>query len=188
MRSHDSHIIQYGADLNGSDRFGETALLTAVHENAHETITQLFNAGVDYTRRTTGGSTILHWAANEADLQTLQLLTRARMKGVDVEAKNVDGNTAAELAANRHGFNEAFQASFEKLVKSVWNVLDDDGDAGSVKTETTGGESWKSFEDAVWYEAEWAAKVDIRDGETSHGGTEIGRAVHGRPSKSSKPG
>ena len=95
-------LIQYGADLNISDRFGETALLTAIHENAHENITQLFNAGVDYTLKTTGGSTILHWAANEGDLQTLRLLTRARMRGVNVEAKNVEGKTAMEVSATRN--------------------------------------------------------------------------------------
>ena len=57
----------------------------------------------------------------------------------------------------------------------------DEDEVGSLKSGTSGGESYKSFEDVVWYEAERAAEADIRDGERSQGGAEIGRAVRGRP-------
>lgn len=167
-------LIQYGADLNISDSFGETAILTAVLENAHETITQLFNAGVDYTLKTNFGCTILHWAANDGDLQTLRLLTSARMRGVDVDARNEDGKTATELADARTEFDEAFNFSFEKLINSVLDEQDEIEEVGSLNSATTGGESWKSFDDVVWYEAECAAEMDVRDGEMCRGGNSGG--------------
>ena len=173
-------LIKYGADLNIGDRFGETPILGAVFENAHETLTQLLNAGADYTLKTIFGNTILHWAANEADVQTLALLARAHMRGVNVDAKNVEGKTATELAATRYGVDEAFKASFDRLVNKMSDGQDEKEEVISSVSGTSGAESWKSFEDSVWHEAEWAAEEDVRDGETSPEATEIGKAIRGR--------
>ncbi|KAL2040275.1 hypothetical protein N7G274_007178 [Stereocaulon virgatum] len=76
-------LTQYGANLSIGDRFGETPVLGAVFENAREALTQLLNTDANDTLKT-----ILHLAANEADLQTLMLLARAHMRGVNVDVKN----------------------------------------------------------------------------------------------------
>ena len=165
-------LIQHGADLNIVDRFGEAPILGAVYENAHESITQLLTAGADYTLKTTFGHTILRWAANEGDQQTLTLLSRAQMRGVDVDAKNADGRTATELAATRCKHDEALRASFERLVNSLLDEQDEDEELGSFVSGSSGEESWKSFEDIIWHEA------DVRDEETIHEGTKIGGAAH----------
>ncbi|MCJ1394668.1 hypothetical protein MMC18_007548 [Xylographa bjoerkii] len=154
-----AELIEADADLNAGDRFDEPPLFSAVYENAHETITKMLRAGADYTICTHFGNTILHFAANESDAQTLSLLTWARMRGVSMEARNNDGLTAAQLAAARTNKPEQFMSLFERLVASIG---DEEPDEVSC---TSGGESWKSFEDAVWYEAEQAADEDVWNGE-----------------------
>lgn len=142
-------LIEHGADLNASDHSGETALFTAVDENAHESIVQLLDAGVDYTLKTRLGSTILHWAANESDLQTLRLLTKARMRGVDVDARNADGQTATDLFVARHGSDQVYITAFEELMTSVRYEEDENDKVESLESDTSGAESWRSFEDCV---------------------------------------
>ncbi|KAK0512762.1 hypothetical protein JMJ35_004779 [Cladonia borealis] len=154
-------LIQHGANLNIGERFGETPLQGAVFENAHETITHLLTAGADYTLKTIFGNTIMHWAANEADQQTLRILSEAQMRGVDVDAKNADGITATELAAIRCEHDEALRSSFERLVNSLSDEQDEDGELSSCVSGTSSEESWKSVEDVVWHEADWAAEADV---------------------------
>ena len=171
-------LIQHGADLNMVERFGQTPLHGAVFENSHEAITQLLAAGADYTLQTTSGNTIMHWAANEADQQTLKILSGAQMRGVDANAKNADGVTATELAATRCEHDEALRASFERLVNSLSDEQDEDEEIRSSVSGTSGGESWRSAEDIVWHEADWATEADVRREETIHEGTDIEEAFH----------
>ena len=154
-------LIQHGANLNIGERFGETPLQGAIFENAHEAITQLLTAGADYTLKTIFGNTIMHWAANEADQQTLKILSEAQMRGLDVDAKNADGITAIELAAIRCEHDEKLRASFERLVNSLSDEQDEDEELGSFASGTSSEESWKSVEDIVWHEAGWAAEADV---------------------------
>lgn len=124
-------LIQLGANLNATDHFAEPPLLSAVYENAHETIILMINAGADYTLKTKFGNTILHFAANESDPETLTLLTRVMMRGVNPTAKNVDGLTASDLAAARDRPPPNFAALFDRLVASV-GLEDDVMEARSV--------------------------------------------------------
>ena len=154
-------LIQHGANLNIGERFGETPLQGAVFENAHEVITQLMTAGADYTLKTIFGNTIMHWAANEADQQTLKILSEAKMRGVDVDAKNADGITAIELAAMRCKHDETLRSSFERLVNSLSDEQDEEEELASFVSGTSSEESWKSVEDVVWHEADWAAETNV---------------------------
>ena len=154
-------LIQMGAEIDNLDRQNETALLSAVYESAHETIPLLIKAGANTQAMTRSGNTILHFAANESDLRTLTLLTRARMHGVDVDAKNYDGLTARDLAVNRIGAPSGFVDAFDRLIASIldsgWNspML-----SASVMSDQ---ESFKSFEDLVWYEAEADAAQEVQE-------------------------
>ena len=159
-----AYLIKNGADLNATDKNGENALFTTVFENAHEAITQLLTAGIEYTTRTRVGlNTILHFAASEADLETVALLKQARLRGIDSLAKNGDGLTASEIAVGRTGAPEGFVEAFERLAVST--VEDDISETRSIDTATSGKESWKSFEESAWDEAERAAEFDVREGD-----------------------
>ena len=83
----------------------------------------------------------MHWAANEADQQTLTLLSEAQMRGVDVNAKNADGITATELAAIRCKHDETLRVSFERLVNSLSDEQDEDEELGSFVSRTSSEES-----------------------------------------------
>ena len=154
-------LVQMGAQVDNRDRQNETALLSAVYESAHETIPILIKAEANTKAMTRSGNTILHFAANESDLRTLTLLTRARMHEVDVDAKNNDGLTARDLAINRIGAPSGFLEAFDRLVASIldagWNSPIQ---SASVMSDQ---ESFKSFEDLVWYEAEVVAADDVQE-------------------------
>ena len=158
-------LIQLGANLNATDNFGEPPLLSAVYENAHETITVLLNAGVDYTLKTKFGNNILHFAANESDFETITLLTRAKMRGVDTTAKNVDGLTASDLAAARDRAPPNFPVLFDRLVASIDDDEADFEARSMMSYNSTEAGSWKSFEDTVWFDAEQGALEDIEEQE-----------------------
>ncbi|KAL8879987.1 MAG: hypothetical protein Q9192_008118 [Flavoplaca navasiana] len=156
-------LIEMGAEVDNLDRQNETALLSAVYESAHQTIPLLIKAGASTKAMTRSQNSILHFASNESDLRTLTLLTRARahMRGIDVDAKNSDGFTARELAANRTGAAPGFVDAFERLIASIL----DDGWTSPVYSASiaSDAESFKSFEEQIWYEVEALAEKDIHE-------------------------
>lgn len=154
-------LIEMGAEIDNLDRQNETALLSAVYESAHETVPFLIKAGASTKAMTRSGNTILHFAANESDLRTLTLLTRAHMRGVDVDAKNTDGLTARHLAANRTGAPPGFLEAFDRLIAST----SEEGWVSPIFSASVASdqESFKSFEEQIWYEVEALAEEDIHE-------------------------
>ena len=156
-----AYLIKNGADLNTVDRDGENALFTTIFENAHEVITQLLTAGIEYTTRTrAGANSILHFAASEADVETIMLLIRARLQGIDTLARNGDGLTASDIAVQRTGALEGFVETFERLVACI---VEDDVETKSIDTTASDEQSRKSFEKTAWSEAERAIEIDVRE-------------------------
>ena len=95
-------LLEKGLDINGRDNDGETALLTAIwnlgrlkpSERNHErVITQLLGLGASVYQSDSCGWTALHWAANYGALKIACQLLEA---GADVNARNDDGETAAD--------------------------------------------------------------------------------------------
>ena len=93
-----------------------------------------------------------------------------------MDTKNADGIAATELAATKCEHDEALRASFERLVNSLSDEQDKDEELGSFMSGTSGEESWKSVEDIVRHEADWAAKADVIDEKKIHELTDIERA------------
>ncbi|KAL9085994.1 MAG: hypothetical protein Q9165_007356 [Trypethelium subeluteriae] len=167
-----AHLIQAGADLNLTSRSDEPPLWSAVYNNSHEAITQLINAGADVTKKTRYSDTLLHFAAGQSDVKTLALLTRARLRGVEIEAKNADGLTAKQLAEARIGAPQGFLQAFEHLLDSVIN------DEHASPTSSDGsGESWKSFSEASWHEAEISNGEDLLDATREAQGQSVGGRI-----------
>ncbi|KAI9660165.1 MAG: hypothetical protein M1821_001517 [Bathelium mastoideum] len=153
-----AHLIQAGADVNLVSKADEPPLWSAIYNDSHEAITQLVNAGADVSRKTKYGDTLLHFAAQQSDLKTLALLMRARLRGIDIDAKNSDGLTAKQLVGARIGAPLGFHNGFQHLLE---NLIDND-DASPTSSHSS-GESWKSFSEASWHEVEASAGEDSLD-------------------------
>lgn len=150
-------LINSSAELNARENFGFTPLLYAIHENKVETATVLLRHGADFNIATKVGNTILHVAANIATTPMLVVLTKARMRGLNLEARDSEGLTMAEIIARRHEeVPEAFSRAFDQLTRSI---VDEDFEASSW-TSISSAESWHSIEDATWYEVEASAVVE----------------------------
>ena len=79
------------------------------------------------------------------------------MRGLDLEARNCEGLTVAELIARREQeVPEAFSRGFDRLIRSI---VDEDFEAGSW-TSATSPQSYHSIEDARWSEVEASAVAD----------------------------
>ncbi|KAL8878933.1 MAG: hypothetical protein Q9198_003356 [Flavoplaca austrocitrina] len=144
-------LISSSADLNARETFGSTPLLSAIGENRVEAAGVLLRYGADYKIVNKIGDNILHIAANIATVPMVVLLTKARMRGLDLEARNFEGLTVAELVERRKAeVPEAFPRAFDRLIHSI---VDEDLEAGSWTSDNS-GESWHSTEDAKWYTVE----------------------------------
>lgn len=138
-------LISSSADLNARENFGSTPLQSAIGENKVEAAGVLLRYGADYKIVNKSGDNILHIAANIATVPMVVLLTKARVRGLDLEARNFEGLTLAELVERRKGeVPEAFPRAFDRLIHSI---VDEDLEAGSWTSDTS-GESWHSTEDA----------------------------------------
>ncbi|KAK4205109.1 hypothetical protein QBC40DRAFT_271721 [Triangularia verruculosa] len=156
-----AYLIKAGADLNEGEEYGEGPLLSAVAENNVETATLLIRAGAALNVKTHAGNTVLHLAANVGTIPMLNILTKARLRDVDLEARNSDGHTPAEKAVLRGKDDapEGFQQAWDRLVRSI---EDDEFEPGSwATTPLSGNESWHSFEEMHWFEAEAVVAEDV---------------------------
>ncbi|KAI4121156.1 MAG: hypothetical protein LQ338_006535, partial [Usnochroma carphineum] len=150
-------LINSSSDLNARDNFGLTPLLCAIGGNKVETAKTLLRHGADYKIATKTGNTILHTAANIATIPMLVVLTKARMRGLDPEARDAEGLTVAELVALRDGeVPKAFSRAFDRLIRSI---VDENFEVGSWTYISSAG-SCHSIEDSSWYEAEVSAVVE----------------------------
>ena len=95
-----SYLLKHGVDVNARSKGGATALSLAVFNNSHRSLPILLqNPALDYTGRYVYGYTLLHQAAHYADIETLELLQRAKLGRLDVEATH--GTFAAQQCAQR---------------------------------------------------------------------------------------
>ncbi|KAJ4228140.1 hypothetical protein NW759_004224 [Fusarium solani] len=96
------------------------------------------------------------------DRQLGPLLFQARVK-LDLDARNCDGHTPAEKVELRDEVPQGFHRAWDRLIQSIVNK---DFDPGSwATTPASGNESWYSFDDMSWYEAEAVVQEDVKNAE-----------------------
>jgi ankyrin repeat protein len=121
MKQHDAltMLLDSGADPNIADSRGATPLLVAVSKNDHTAIRLLLRKGfVDATARDDQERNLLHYAAEHADITSLESLTTARLEDLDVRSVQKDGLTAIEIAETRWSKVAENTSSNEKC--EVW--------------------------------------------------------------------
>ncbi|KAF7510833.1 hypothetical protein GJ744_005933 [Endocarpon pusillum] len=121
-------FLKHGADIDAQDGYEETLAVMAVYNKNAKLLQLLMSHGakldllVGFKRRT-----ILHYAAGYGSSETMEVLTEANIKVVDVDAIDVDGNTASyyfenlrdDMFLGERAPVEEERAAFEALLESV---------------------------------------------------------------------
>ena len=95
-------LVSQGARLDMKNGDGATALNLAACEGYTEMVQRLIERGVDVNQVDNRRDTPLMWAASNGKLDAVEKLIAA---GAQVDARNIDGETALDLAkAGGHGF------------------------------------------------------------------------------------
>lgn len=111
-------LLRLGANPDlAAKKSGITALYFAVTDNQHEIIRQLLSHGADCTLEAEKGRNIVHLAAIHGGELTMDILSRARLTGIDLEARDSLGKTARDY------FEERSEGDAPNAVKDAFTVL-----------------------------------------------------------------
>ena len=134
-----SELCSRGADVEVQDMFGTTPLLRSIEFNSHACLRMLLNVGANHCHTDTDGSNILHIAARNADSETFEILSAAKLKGLNTATADFNGWIAYELF--EHFNPERRELAFIDLLQSI-----DEANSTNLDSE-------------VFYDArEWAAR------------------------------
>ena len=112
-------LLEHGADPDRPNFAGYTSLQQGVRCNSHEALAVLLEVEVYHAARDKQKRTVLHWAAEFADLETLGLLRYARLYGVNADDECEDGLTAIDVAEKRRD-EEIQRGPGHNTVLSEW--------------------------------------------------------------------
>ena len=88
-------LLKKGADVNASNKYGDTALMVAVYAGYMEVVKYLIDNGADFEAKDKDGQTALMWAAEHGHLEMVKYLVKI---GADVHQKNKEGKTVLDIA------------------------------------------------------------------------------------------
>ena len=72
-----------------------------MRHNSHEALTVFLDAEVDHTLRDAKGRTVLHYAAQYADMKTLDIHYREQLYGLNANDEDVDKLDPIEIVEKR---------------------------------------------------------------------------------------
>jgi ankyrin repeat protein len=111
------YLLQHGADMHkGSNNNNDTPLFECIFHNSSEFLRLLLREGAKHTHVNKSGSTILHAAALEAHLETIEILAASRPGGLNVDCLDKNGKTALEISRQRIASPDGFQEAFERFL------------------------------------------------------------------------
>ena len=122
-------LVNSGADLNGRNKRGNTALSIAVWREKYEIADYLIEKGADLSLEYGTSGTLLDVASMYGDIKTVKYLIG---KGVDLNRKNSEGNPTAVCYAT----SLCRMDVVKEFIKAGVNLFDNIYDAGHGKTET----------------------------------------------------
>ena len=112
-------IMERSVDINHRGAQGYAAIHSAIQENSHQAIKLLLSSEANIAISNKDGSLILHLAATRGDLETLRILTRANIRGFDIDHKDSTGTTPLQYAELRTEEPPEWHIAFSNLLASV---------------------------------------------------------------------
>ena len=113
------YLLKEGADLNSRDSNGDSVLNKTVYEGRHKFCDMLLSKGADCTQINKSGRTILHTAAMVSNIECIQVLRLAKLKGLDPHLEDRKGKTAKQYLHERTDPPKGFVDAFEQLLQSI---------------------------------------------------------------------
>ncbi|KAL7759106.1 hypothetical protein ACKLNR_011533 [Fusarium oxysporum f. sp. zingiberi] len=111
-------LYDKGADLNALADNGQSALGVAIRDNATDALSVLFELGANYLITGDWG-TYFHLAAFWGYEKTFRTLSKFNLKGLDVDARNAKGVTAADVYEKRYDKTDELTLAFSQLKNSI---------------------------------------------------------------------
>ena len=104
-----SELVKKGADLNAKDEEGYTALQQALMHRQFSLARNLITVGANVKVIGKNSETVLHLTigsstgySNEHELELIDLLSRLVKEGAEINARNINGNTALLEVCNQY--------------------------------------------------------------------------------------
>ena len=112
-------LLDHGADPDHPDHAGCTSLHQGIRYNSHEALATLLKVDVNHAIQDKKKRTVLHWAAEFADLETLGLLRYEQPHGINADDQCENGFTAIDIAEKRRD-KETARGPQHNTVLSEW--------------------------------------------------------------------
>jgi ankyrin repeat protein len=101
------------------DNLGYTALCYAIINNNNQMIIALLNEGTHYIVAGVQNDTILHIAARYGETETLEVLWKSNLQGLDYNTMDTLGKTAMDIADERLDASHEWIDAFNLLIGSI---------------------------------------------------------------------
>ena len=112
-------LLDLGVDIDSCDNDGDTSLHESVRWHANNTLQLLLNRGANHMLLNISGDSVLHLAANNGNLRTLEILQAAYLKGIDPDLTNRQGKKPLQIAQERTTKEEGFVQKFVILLSEI---------------------------------------------------------------------
>ncbi|EAX99185.1 ankyrin repeat protein, putative [Trichomonas vaginalis G3] len=145
------YFLSHGANINGKNKNGETALHTAAWKNSKETAEFLISHGANINEKDKNGRTALHAAAYNNSKETAEFLIS---HGANINEKDENGKTALHFAA----YNNSKETA-ELLISHGANINEKDN-FGNTALHSA---AWKNSKEIAEFLISHGANINEKD-------------------------
>ena len=115
-----AYLLEIGAEIDHGNTPGAD-FRWAISNNAYKSIkTLLRTTRANHTAINRWGQSILHVTARDGDAETMRILTKAQLNGLDTERKDENGRSPLQILDERPGVTEELKRVYDTLLKTVY--------------------------------------------------------------------